>query len=294
MVEQNKNGTANMGFFQKVSPILAQLDHEGRQERGTAWDKQVAQAIVDFGNSYGGGNLLQPNRKLIDYSDLATQTAYVFMYVAGHADLLHQVLARGGALLNKDEVHITSLGGGPGSDLLAVIELVRGLPPERRPRKIHYRVLDKQPNWHEILRVVSDLQTGTIAIEITFETVDVTVPAQWQTVDCANDDLFVMNFFVSEVCRLRAAASVRDCLQHLLGSLPTGAFVVFNDSAAFSFYEYFDTRALRAGRFERLLVENSRLDAEPDFDEVFRQAMDRFGRTPKLTSNAAYRVLRRQ
>lgn len=283
-----------MGLFRRVSPILTQLDQQGRNQRGEAWDKQVAQAIVDFGTSYGGGNLLQPNRKLIDYSDLATQTGYVFMYAAGHADLLKQVMERcGQSLLAKDEITITSLGGGPGSDLFAVTEFLRDLPPDNRPQKIHYRVLDKQPNWHGILQAVAALQVGTVEIDLTFQPVDVTIPAQWQGVSCASDDLLIMNFFISEVCRLRESISVRECIEHLLASLTTGAFVVFNDSAAYTFYTYFDARLQRVGGFERLLVENERLDATPDFDDAFRDAMSRFGRTPKLASQAAYRVLRR-
>jgi hypothetical protein len=284
-----------MGMFRRVSPILTQLDQQGRGARGDAWDKQVAQAILDFGSSYGGGQLLQTNRKLIDYSDLATQAAYVFMYAGGHADFLEQVMDRSGEpLLAKDEIRITSLGGGPGSDLLAVIEVLRGLPPDDRPRKIHYRVLDKQPNWHGILQAVTALQAGTVEIELTFQAVDVTIPGQWQGMSCSEDDLLLMNFFISEVCRLREAVSVRQCLEHLLDSLHPGAFVVFNDSAAYTFYTYFDARVQQVGGFERLLVENERLDALPDFDDAFRDAMARFGRTPKLTSNAAYRVLRRQ
>jgi hypothetical protein len=153
--------------------------------------------------------------------------------------------------------------------------------------------LDKQPNWHGILQAVTALQAGTVEIDLHFRAVDVTVPAQWQGISCANADLLLMNFFISEVCRLREAASVRGCLEHILSSMKAGAFLVFNDSAAYTFYSYFDARVAQVGGFERLLVENERLDASADFDDAFRDAMARFGRTPKLTSNAAFRVLRR-
>jgi hypothetical protein len=286
-------------MFPLVSPILTGLDRRGRSERGSAWDQQVASAILGFGASYGSGNLLQANRKLIDYGDLATQTAYVFMYVAGHADFLFQVLMRaqeqvGAPLSDKPEMRITSLGGGPGSDLFALVRLIRMLSPENRPRRIVYRVLDKQPNWHEILRTVADLQQGTIEIEVKFEALDVTVPEQWQATNCAEDDMFIMNFFISEVCRLRQATSVRQCLEHLLRSLPSNAAVIYNDSAAYTFYTYFDDLVSRVGGLTRIVHESCRLDASTDFDEFFKECMVRFGRTPKLGSNAAYRVLRRQ
>jgi hypothetical protein len=146
-----------MGFFPSVSPILAGLDGQGNALHGPKWDQAVASAILGFHAAYGNGNLLRHNRKLIDYSDLATQAAYIFMYVAAHADFLHMVLNRGreeGAFrgLKKPEIQVTSLGGGPGSDLLALVRILRMIRPDERPRVIRYRVLDKQPNWHEILQ----------------------------------------------------------------------------------------------------------------------------------------------
>lgn len=288
-----------MGFFPSVSPILAGLDRQGIATLGADWDKSVASAILSFNAAYGNGNLLQRNRKLIDYGDLATQAAYVFMYVAGHADFLHAVLNRGREedafrSLRKPEIHVTSVGGGPGSDLLALVRILRMINPDERPRVVRYRVLDKQPNWHEILQTVADAQRGTFDIELSFEAVDVTVPDQWRHASCAADDLLIMNFFVSEVCRLREAASVRGCLESLLGSLSAQSVLVFNDSAFPSCYEYFDNRVDAIGGFGKAVVESNRLDAQPDFDEFFRECMVRFGRTPKLGSNAAYRVLIRQ
>jgi hypothetical protein len=288
-----------MGFFPAVSPILAGLDRQGSALLGQDWDRRVAEAILGFNAAYGNGNLLQRNRQLIDYGDLSTQAAYVFMYVAGHADFLHSVLNRGreeGAFrgLKKPEIRVTSLGGGPGSDLLALVRILRMIRPNERPQRIRYRVLDKQPNWHEILQTVAASQEGTFDIELVFESVDVTVPAQWRAVSCETDDLLIMNFFVSEVCRLREAASVRGCMEHLLGSLAANSVVAFNDSSFRSCFEYFDSRVAAVGGFVRKVVESERLDAQPDFDEYFRDCMVRFGRTPKLGSSAAFRVLTRR
>lgn len=284
-----------MGFFSAVSPVLADLDRMGGTAAGNAWDDRVAEAIRGFSNAYGNGALLQSERTLIDYGALETQAAYVFMYVGGHADFLDQVLRRAEqeqmlARLRQQQICVTSLGGGPGSDLLALVSFLRQLPAEERPRQIRYRVLDKQPNWHETLQRVADLQKGTFEIELVFQSMDVTVPAQWNGVSCANDDLLIMNFFVSKVCRLREHASVRGCLESIMRSLSTGGLLLFNDSAAYTFYSYFDDRVAAAGSFRALLRDNQRLDADPNFDELFRQSMVRFDRTPKLGSNAAFRV----
>jgi hypothetical protein len=128
---------------------------------------------------------------------------------------------------------------------------------------------------------------------LSFEPVDVTIPDQWRHATCQEDDLLIMNFFVSEVCRLREAASVRGCFESLLRSLRSEATLVFNDSAFSSCYDYFDNCATAVGGFERPVVESRRLDAQSDFDEFFWECMVRFGRTPRLTSNAAYRVLKK-
>ena len=83
-----------MGFFPAVSPVLAGLDQRGLAANPEDWDTKVAEAVRGFSTAYGNGALLERNRALIDYGSLATQAAYVFMYVAGHADFLNQVLTR--------------------------------------------------------------------------------------------------------------------------------------------------------------------------------------------------------
>jgi len=83
-----------MGLFPLVSPVLNGLDRQGSALFGDRWDDKVKGAVQQLITAYGGGNLLNKNRKLIDYSALATQTAYVFRYLASHADFLAQVFAK--------------------------------------------------------------------------------------------------------------------------------------------------------------------------------------------------------
>lgn len=286
-----------MKTFPSVSPLLQELDRRGVAEFGGEWDIKVCEAIRDLRNRYT--QLRVRDRKLIDYGSLPVQMAYGFMYVGGNANCLFQVLeaaevALTRPILSGSVMRVTSWGGGPGSDLLALVALLRKSPPDQRPKKIAYRVLDKQPNWHEILQTVALLQLGTVEIEVSFEAVDVTVPDQWCAISNANDDMLIMNFFVSEVCSLKLAKSVWDCLAASLGSLQKDCTLVFNDSNAYSFHSYFDTLSDKVGGFTALVSENELLKVRPDFDDFFNQCMGRFdSATPKLTSNAAYRVLRR-
>jgi hypothetical protein len=287
-----------MKTFPAVSPLLLELDRQGSVEFGEEWDAKVCEAIRDLRNRYT--QLRDRTRKLIDYGSLPVQMAYAFMYVGANANCLNQVLkaaelASGHPLLTGPEMRVTSWGGGPGSDLLALVALLRDSHPDERPKRIVYRVLDKQPNWHEILKTVAKLQTGTVEIEVSFQPVDVTIPEQWAGITSEGDDLLMMSFFVSEVCALKLAKPVWDCLTTSLASLKKASLLVFNDSNAYTFHSYFDKLSQQVGGFETIVSENGQLNVETDFDDFFRQCMGRFDSTsPKLASNAAYRVLKRQ
>lgn len=285
-----------MTTFPAVTPLLRELDRRGYQQFGDEWDTKVCEAILDLRNCYT--QLRERDRKLIDYSSLPVQMAYAFMYVGANANCLSQVMhagqiALGNSILVKPEMRVTSWGGGPGSDLLALVSLLRRSPPDLRPNKIHYRVLDKQPNWHEILKTVAILQLGTVNIEVSFQEADVTIPSQWQGISCEQEDMVIMNFFISEICSLKLAKSVRDCMEASLKSLPTGCTLIFNDSNAYTFHSYFDKLCDRAGGFSAAVSENALLKVEGDFDDFFNEGMARFETTPKLISKAAYRVLKR-
>lgn len=286
-----------MKTFPAVTPLLRDLDQQGIAQYGANWDAKVCEAIEDLRNQYT--QLRIRDRKLIDYGSLPVQMAYGFMYVGANANCLFQVLKsaevdHGQYILHGSEMKITSWGGGPGSDLLALVGLLRNTPPDERPKKILYRVLDKQPNWHEILQAVAILQLGTVEIEVSFEAVDVTVADQWRAVSNLEDDILIMNFFVSEVCSLKQAKSVWDCLAASLKSLKKNCIVVFNDSNFYTVHSYFDKLIERVGGFNALVSENELLKVSVDFDDFFNDWMGRFdSTTPKLTSNAAYRVLRR-
>jgi hypothetical protein len=284
--------------FPSVSPLLQELDRKGAAEFGTEWDDKVRQAICDLRNKYT--QLRHIDRKLIDYSSLPVHMAYCFVYAGANANCLFQVLnsaktALGNLMIGKSEMNVTSWGGGLGSDLLALVAMLRNTPPDNRPKKINYRVLDKQPNWHEILQSVALLQKGTVAIDISFEAVDVTIPDLWSAITNENDDILIMNYFVSEVCVLKLGKSVRECLKNSLSSLKTDCILIYNDSNFFTVLNYFDQLYKSVGNFQTCVLENSQLNVEPDFDDFFRNYMARFdGTSPKLASNAAYRVLRKK
>lgn len=286
-----------MATFRLVTPLLRELDRRGQLEFGSGWDQAVINAIEDLEGRYK--QLRDRNRKLIDYASLPVQMAYAFKYVASHADFLAQVLdfavlADANGPLTDRELRVTSLGGGPGSDLLALIKAVRSLSAEHRPRAIRYRVLDKQPNWNEALKILAESQRASLEIELEFERIDVTIEADWRDSTLENDDIVLMNYFVSEVCSLRESGSVKSCFRHLLGSMKQGSVLVYNDSSAYSFYSFFDDRVRLTGGFAQTVAEEDKLFvSEYDFDDFYKDFMVRFDRNPKQHSSAVFRVLRR-
>ena len=287
-----------MSTFGLVTPLLRELDRRGFSEFGDEWDGRVVAAIGDLESRYR--ELRDSTRKLIDYGSLPVQMAYAFKYVASHADFLSQVMERaakivGDGLVSGKNVRITSLGGGPGSDLLAVIRLLKNMTPDQRPRSIRYRVLDKQPNWHEALGILAASQRASLDIQLEFERIDVTVEADWREASLEDDDFVIMNYFVSEVCSLREAGSVKACLRHLLRSMRNGAALIYNDSSAYSFWSFFDERVRLAGASTPVVAEESKLFVSSyDFDDFYKDFMIRFDRNPKQHSSAVFRILRKR
>ena len=287
-----------MSTFRLVIPLLRELDRQGVAEFGAGWDAAVASSIRGLQDRYS--QLRNRNRKLIDYSSLPVQMAYAFMYVSSHGDFLAQILKRAAAeitqpLLSGRNISVTSLGGGPGSDLLALVSFIREMPAADRPKKVVYRVLDKQPNWHQSLVILAEVQKASVAVEVIFERIDVTVEEDWigSSLDC--DDYVIMNYFVSEVCALRNSSSVVGCFNRLLGSMKSGAVLVYNDSSAYSFYTFFDQRVRSMGGFQAIISEQANLFVtDYDVDDFYRDFIVRFDRDPKLHSSAVFRVLRKQ
>src|SRR3569833_3534769 len=70
--------------------------------------------------SYRG--LTRPDLPPIDYSNAATQFAYLYTYTPANADLIYRTLTQAREVtapaLDRQTVRISAFGGGPGSELL--------------------------------------------------------------------------------------------------------------------------------------------------------------------------------
>ena len=79
-----------MTIFELVKLALDELYEETEEEFGARADAEIKNKMLYLSNSYN--SLGQASRKPVNYKDPATRFAYVYKYVAAHADYLVQVM----------------------------------------------------------------------------------------------------------------------------------------------------------------------------------------------------------
>ncbi len=283
-------------IYDVVKAVLATLDEQGEAEHDD-WSEQVATSLATLEGSYR--ELRNANRDLINYGDLATQAAYVFRYVFGHADfvydfLKHARVATGGPLFEAEEIWVTSVGGGPGSELLGLLKYLSEGNGEPNIQKIVYTVIDKERNWQHVVELFVDMVDTEIEIELHFQTCDVSAAQLPIAVTLKDEELIIMSFFISEVCELSEKARVINSLNILLDSMKTDAFFLYNDSDAYSFYMFLNNRVKNVSRFNQIIDINAEYKIEaPDYDGIFSDYVEQYDYRPKLSSKAVTKLLRR-
>jgi hypothetical protein len=114
-----------MTIFELVKIALEKLYTQGWEQYGENIDQEIRQRIAYLSKSYD--QLKDKKRKPVDYKDPATRFAYVYKYVAAHGDYVVQVMQhlRGvlkGNLFQSHNARVSCVGGGPGSDIIAVLK----------------------------------------------------------------------------------------------------------------------------------------------------------------------------
>ena len=280
-----------------VRAVLERLDAQGQVDHGD-WDEQMVSRMVSLEASYR--ELRNRQRDLINYSELSTQTAYFYRYVIGHAEFVYQVLTRaradtGAPLFDAEEIRVTSVGGGPASELLGLIKYLSEGDGEPDISKISYTVIDKERHWEHLVDLVIESLETEIEIEAQFQTCDLSGDVIAGDVSLENEDLVIMSYFISEICAIPAAQQIMANLNGLLGGMQNGALLLYNDSSAWSFHSFFDSRVSAARRFNGIVEIREELRAEaPQFEGIFANINFRTGYGLKLSSSTVAKVLRRE
>ncbi|MDB5711627.1 MAG: hypothetical protein JWL96_3697 [Sphingomonas bacterium] len=283
-------------IYDAVKTVLAKLDAQGAADHDD-WEDQISARFASLSASYA--ELTKCERDLIDYSDLATQAAYVFRYALPHAEFNYDFLrlARqhiGAPLFSDTVMTVTSIGGGPGSELLGLLKYLSEASDEPKVKRIIYTVIDKERNWQHVLEEIISATKTKISIETLFQRCDVSSATINSKVTLDQEDVVFMSYFISEICSLPQDLEVKANLKTILQSLKKGKLLFYKDSSASTFYYYFNARIQNAGKYEQLfdLKKKYNLNA-PTYDGIFKKYIDEYGYDPKPSSDALSKVLKR-
>jgi hypothetical protein len=107
-------------FFEMIKRVL---DREYAQLGGAGKDDAIKKRLDELSAHYN--NVLAKGGP--SYADEITRFAYVFRYTTAHAEYLNQAFSWSSDLrdaLEKAQVNVTCIGGGPGSDVLGFVKFL--------------------------------------------------------------------------------------------------------------------------------------------------------------------------
>ncbi len=287
-----------MTIFQLVKIALDSLYAEAVALYGAEADAKITEQIPYLSKSYGELNL--PDRKPVNYKDPATRFAYVYKYVASHGDYVVQVLNAmrmelQGPIFTSDSIRVSCVGGGPGSDIIAVLKYLDDRKDTEKVKKVTCYLLDREQAWADTWTELDDSLKTDLLLHANFQPLDVTDPESWaHQKKFLQADLFTMSYFVSEVKGLDKAGIVSKFWQTLFHEAKPGALFLYDDNGHDAFNTYFDGQWKKAGL--KCVVEATNQMVWPSYSEQKSDLGDyltKFGQQPKLRTPLTYRVLRK-
>ena len=288
-----------MTLFELVKTTLDELYAQGLEEYDdeTALDTSVKERKRHLSASYR--QLHNSARQPIDYGDPATRLAYVHSYVATHGDYMIQVLdllrqaLDVERLFEGDTLRVSCIGGGPGSDILAVLKYLDEHQEEPTQKVVCY-LLDREQAWAETWAEIDDSLAGRLRLKTNYQMLDVTDPQTWsQQRSSLKADLFILSYFVSEVYVY--ADKVTPFFENLLEKAKPGAMILYVDNDYDAFHQYFDSVCLRSGWDSLLSASESYVPRFSEQASSVQTYTDKFGGLyPKLKSKLAVRVWQKE
>ena len=285
-----------MTTFELVKLALDELYGETKDEHGAAADAEIKKRIDYLTRSYK--ELGRSSRRSLDYKDPAIRFAYVYKYVAAHADYLVQVMVAlrsqlGCSLFNTKDARVSCIGGGPGSDIIAALKYLDEHKDEEPVERVTCYLVDGEQAWADTWTELSSSLELQIGLNTNFQALDVTQPDSWKSQKrFLRADLFTLSFFVSEVFSLGASGVVSEFWQTLFANATVGARFIYTDNGHFHFNDYFDGQWAKAGL--RCLMKDTNTRIYPRVEEdksSLGQYLSKFGQMPKLQGQISYRVL---
>ncbi len=201
-----------------------------------------------------------------------------------------------GNIFAGKNARISCVGGGPGSDIIAVLKYLDEYRQCEPVEKITCYLLDKEQAWADTWTELDDSFDLGVQLNANFQPLDVTRPDSWQFQQkFLQADLFTMSYFVSEVHALDANGVVSSFWQKLFAGAKPGALFLYDDNGHEDFNTYFDAQCNAAGLHGLLAEDNVRW--RPRYSEQASELgeyLQKFGQQPKLQAYLSYRVLRKE
>ncbi|MGJ7524568.1 hypothetical protein [Variovorax sp. GB1P17] len=288
-----------MTLFELVKIALDTLYKESVAVHGAQTDAIIKQQFDYLSSSYG--LLTDQKRVPISYRDPATRFAYVYRYVATHGDYLVQLLtllrSHAGKVFQTESARLTCIGGGPGSDVIAVLKYLSDHAASEPVKKLVVYLLDKEQAWADTWTELDDKLQASVALNANFQPLDVTDPASWSAQKrFLEADVFTLSYFVSEVYALDKNGVVTNFWQTLFREAKPGALFFYDDNGHGDFNDYFDAQWQKAGCID-LVGSATNVTFTPSYTEradVLDDYKERFAAWPKLRGQLSWRILKKR
>jgi Putative SAM-dependent methyltransferase len=286
-----------MTLFELVKVTLDELYKEAIKQYGGQADAEIKAKFAYLSDSYG--KLSDPARAPISYKDPATRFAYVYRYVASHGDYVVQLLKRaasalGGSVFPKGTARVSCIGGGPGSDILAILKYLDDYKAQESVNKLVVYLLDKEQAWADTWTELDDKLDAGVKLNTNFQQLDVLKPDWTSQRKFLDADVFTLSYFASEVYSLDGKGEVSEFWQTLFEEAKPGALFCYDDNGTDDFNAYFDGQWQKAGLTQ--IDAGSNVSWTPRYTEradVLDGYKAKFSAWPKLKGYLSYRVIQK-
>ena len=303
------------GFFRTVGAAMDRVldrlaEGDPRQYRRAC--KEVAAHLDTMSYEYRSGR--QPS---IDYRNPHLRLAYLYRHVPVHANIIHSAIRETPGLAKfiewrmreTGELRVCAFGGGPGTELLALVKHLAANPPGGDLPTLRFTVVDNEEAWWETWHALREEVHGQMgaAFGQSRRGWPFTIEADHRCVDMANcrryadvgntygHDLLVLNYVLSEIHDERGQAELADFLARMCEANRSPAWVLIADR---------QEQDGRTSRVARRLVKDRSLALRKQCFIPFNRAMDsdeacvdlgrcydeldRLGQSPRLKARAFF------
>lgn len=277
----------NMNCFQLIKSVLDEIYIEIPGEDDEK-DQEITKALEHLRAEYKSLKYGVD----INYNEPPIAFAYIFKYVTTHANIVSDIISRTRGLKElflNDRVAVVAIAGGPGSDLLGILDFLE--ESEYDPHVV-CTTLDKEAKWGDIWYGFDKKLKGLKRLTTIFGDIDICDESSIHKHNkCLKDaDLFTIVYFVSEVYKNKD--KLINYLKHVFDVAKKEAYFIFVDNHDSGFYKIFDDLADKYG-FEIIgkkegIYKLTPWEDKSDLGEYF----GKFG-YPKLKANIAFRVIKK-